>query len=151
MTLTDILSQEQFVPKLTVTDRWAAIDALLELLIRLGKIRTEDRETVRKAVRDRESNHGTGLGYGIALPHASVAGVQNVVAAVAKLSPPVDFQALDRQPIRLSVLFLTPLGQIQSHLQTLSAFGRFLTNKEHREQLDAAQTADEMFAVFRAA
>ena len=63
----------------------------------------------------------------------------------------MDFQALDNQPVRLCVLLLTPQGQFQRHLQTLSTFARFLTNKDRREKLESAQTAEEMLAVFRAA
>ena len=150
MNLTDILSVEQFAPKVSAADRWELIDALIDHLVRAGKIRPEDREAVRKAVKDREATKSTGIGYGIAIPHASVAGIQDVVAIVARLDPPIDFQALDNQPVRLCVLFLTPQGQFQRHLQTLSAFARFLSDKERRQKLESAQTAEEMFAVFRA-
>ncbi len=149
MNLTDILSLEQFLPKVTAADRWAVIDALVDALVRIGKIRAEDREAVRKAVRDREAAKSTGIGYGIALPHASVPQVQDAVAVVARLQPPVDFQALDEQPVRLCILLLTPQGQFQRHLQTLSAFARFLSDKERRAKLENAQTAEEMLAVFR--
>lgn len=150
MNLTDILSLEQFVPRVTAADRWAVIDALVDSLVRTGKIRHEDRETVRKAVREREASKSTGIGYGIAMPHASVACVSDAVAVVARLQPPVDFQALDEQPVKLCVLLLTPQGQFQRHLQTLSAFARFLSDKERRAKLENAQTAEEMLAVFRA-
>lgn len=149
MNLTDILSLEQFVPRVTAADRWAVIDALVDSLVRTGKIRHEDRETVRKAVREREASKSTGIGYGIAMPHASVACVSDAVAVVARLQPPVDFQALDEQPVKLCVLLLTPQGQFQRHLQTLSAFARFLSDKERRAKLENAQTAEEMLAVFR--
>ena len=126
------------------------IDALVDALVKTGKIRPEDREAVRKAVKDREVSKSTGIGYGIAMPHASVAGVSDVVVVVARLNPPVDFQALDDKPVSLCVLLLTPQGQFQRHLQTLAAFARFLNDKEHRAKLETAQTAEEMLAVFRA-
>jgi mannitol/fructose-specific phosphotransferase system IIA component (Ntr-type) len=150
MNLTEILALEQFVPRITAADRWAVIDALVDSLVRTGKIRQEDREVVRKAVREREASKSTGIGYGIAMPHASVACVTDAVAVVARLQPPVDFQALDDQPVRLCVLLLTPQGQFQRHLQTLSAFARFLSDKERRAKLENAQTAEEMLAVFSA-
>jgi len=150
MNLAEILSLEQFVPKVSAADRWAVIDALVDTLVKTGKIRPEDRETVRKAVKDREVSKSTGIGYGIAMPHASVPGVSDVVVVVARLNPPVDFQALDDKPVSLCVLLLTPQGQFQRHLQTLAAFARFLNDKERRAKLETAQTAEEMLAVFRA-
>ena len=151
MNLTEILSLDQVVPQISAADRWGVIESLIDLLVRKGKIRPEDRNAVCQAVKDRESNNGTGIGYGVALPHASVPGVRDPVAVVARLTPPIDFQALDNQPVQLCVLFLTPQGQFQAHLQTLSAFARFLNNKERRQKLENAHTAEEMFAVFQAA
>jgi mannitol/fructose-specific phosphotransferase system IIA component (Ntr-type) len=151
MNLMEILSVEQFAPRVVAADRWAAIDALIDQLIRIGKLPQENRDAVRKAVKERENTKSTGIGYGLALPHASVPYVKDPVAIVARLDPPVDFQALDNQPVRLCVLFLTPHGQFQRHLQTLSAFARFLSDKSRRQQLEAATTAEEMLAVFRAA
>ena len=150
MNLTEILSLEHLVPNISAPDRWGVIDALVDALVRTGKIRAEDRDVVRKAVKDRETSKSTGIGYGIAMPHASVAAIADVVAVVARLNPPVDFQALDDQPVRLCVLLLTPQGQFQRHLQTLASFARFLSDKERRAKLENAQTAEEMLAVFRA-
>src|ERR1017187_3956997 len=115
MNLTEILSVEQIVPRLAATDRWTVIDHLIDVLVRTHKIHAEDRETVRKAVKDRETSKSTGIGYGIALPHASVACVQDVVVVFGRVAPGVDFQALDNQPVTMCLLLLTPQGQFQKH------------------------------------
>jgi mannitol/fructose-specific phosphotransferase system IIA component (Ntr-type) len=151
MNLSEILGAEQIVPRLAATDRWAVIDQLIDVLVRTHKIRAEDRETVRKAVKDRETSKSTGIGYGIALPHASVACITDIVAVFGRASRGVDFQALDNQPVTMGLLFLTPQGQFQKHLQLLSSFARFLSNKENRQKLETAQTAEEILAIFRSA
>jgi mannitol/fructose-specific phosphotransferase system IIA component (Ntr-type) len=151
MNLSEILGAEQIVPRLAATDRWAVIDQLIDVLVRTHKIRAEDRETVRKAVKDRETSKSTGIGYGIALPHASVACITDIVAVFGRTSRGVDFQALDNQPVTMCLLFLTPQGQFQKHLQLLSSFARFLSNKENRQKLETAQTAEEILAIFRSA
>jgi mannitol/fructose-specific phosphotransferase system IIA component (Ntr-type) len=151
MNLTEILSVEQIVPRLAAADRWAVIDQLIDVLVRTHKIRTEDGETVRKAVKDRETSKSTGIGYGIALPHASVACIQDVVAVFGRVAPGVDFQALDNQPVTLCLLFLTPQGQFQKHLLLLSTVARFLSNKDNRQKLEAPQSAEEILAIFRSA
>jgi mannitol/fructose-specific phosphotransferase system IIA component (Ntr-type) len=149
MNLTEILSVEQVVPRLEAADRWAVIDQLIDVLVRTHKIRAEDRESVRKAVKDRETSKSTGIGYGIALPHASVGCIQDVVAAFGRVTPAVDFQALDSQPVTLCLLFLTPQGQFQKHLLLLSTVARFLSNKDNRQRLEAAPSAEEILANFR--
>jgi mannitol/fructose-specific phosphotransferase system IIA component (Ntr-type) len=151
MNLTEILSVEQIVPRLAATDRWTVIDQLIDVLVRTHKIRVEDRETVRKAVKDRETGKSTGIGYGVALPHASVPCVQDVVAVFGRITPGVDFQALDNQPVTMCLLFLTPQGQFQKHLLLLSTVARFLSNKDNRQKLEPAQSAEEILAIFRAA
>ena len=151
MTLTEILNVDQIVPRLAATDRWAVIDQLIDVLVRTRKIRSEDREIVRKAVKDRETSKSTGIGYGVALPHASVAGIQDVVAVFGRLSQGVDFQALDNQPVTLCLLLLTPSGQFQKHLVLLSSVARFLSNKDHRQKLEDARSAEEILAIFRSA
>ena len=140
MNLTDLLGLDQIVPRLAAADRWAVIDQLIDVLVRTHKIRPEDREVSKS----------TGIGYGIALPHASVPCIQDVVAVFGRSVQGVDFQALDNQPVKMCVLFLTPQGQFQKHLLTLSALARFLSNKENRQKLEAAQTAEEILAIFRA-
>ena len=151
MNLTEILSVDQIAPRLAAADRWAVIDQLIDVLVRTHKIRPEDRETVRKAVKDRETSKSTGIGYGIALPHASVGCIQDVVAAFGRPAPGVDFQALDNKPVTMGLLFLTPQGQFQKHLLLLSSVARFLSNKDNRQKLEAAQTAEEILAIFRSA
>jgi mannitol/fructose-specific phosphotransferase system IIA component (Ntr-type) len=151
MNLTEILTPEQIVPRLAATDRWAVIDQLIDVLVRTHKIRAEDREIVRKAVKDRETSKSTGIGYGIALPHASVGCIQDVVAVFGRPTQGVDFQALDNQPVTLCLLFLTPQGQFQKNLLLLSTVARFLSNKDNRQKLEAAVSAEEILAIFRSA
>jgi mannitol/fructose-specific phosphotransferase system IIA component (Ntr-type) len=149
MNLAELLSVEQIVPKLTAPDRWAVVDQLIEVLVRTGKIPAAEREAVRKAVKDREMTKSTGIGYGIALPHASVGCIQDVVAAFGRLNPPVDFKALDNEPVTMCLLFLTPQGQFQKHLLTLSSFARFLSSKDNRQKLQQAASAGEILEIFR--
>ncbi|HTS18362.1 MAG TPA: PTS sugar transporter subunit IIA [Verrucomicrobiae bacterium] len=151
MNLTEILTAEQVVPRLTAADRWAVIDQLVDVLVRTHKIRAEDRDTVRKAVKDRETSKSTGIGYGIAIPHASVPCVQDLVAVLGRVNPGVDFQALDNQPVTICILLLTPQGQFQKHLLLLSTIARFLSNKENRQKLETAPSAEEILAIFRSA
>ena len=149
MNLTEILGAEQIVPRLAATDRWAVIDQLIDVLARTHKIRAEDSEAIRKAVKDRETSKSTGIGYGIALPHASVACIPEVVAAFGRPAHGVDFQALDNQPVTMCLLFLTPQGQFQKNLLLLSSVARFLSNKENRQKLETAGSVEEILAIFR--
>src|SRR5260221_14072626 len=151
MNFADILMPDQIVPRLNAADRWAVIDQLIDVLVRAGKLRAEDRETARNAVKTRETTNSTGIGYGIAMPHAAVSCVSDVVAAFARLGAGVDFQALDNQPVTLCLLLLTPHGQAQKQLQTLASVSRLLTDKDRRQKLNNATSAEEILAIMRVA
>ena len=71
MNLADILSPEQITPELKATNRWEAIDELIENLVVTGKIKAEHRDAITAVVRKRETSMSTGIGFGIGIPHAS--------------------------------------------------------------------------------
>ena len=86
MNLGDLLTVEQILPEMKSTERWSAIVELVELLVANKKIRPEDEESVLSALRTREETMSTGIGFGIAIPHASSDLVKTVVAAFGRSS-----------------------------------------------------------------
>ena len=71
MTLANLLSAEQILPNMKTTARWEAIGELVDVLVDAGKIREEEREVVLESIKEREQTMSTGIGFGIAIPHAS--------------------------------------------------------------------------------
>ena len=149
MTLADLLSVEQIVPQMQTTERWAAIVELTNLLVRVGKIKPEDEETVLAALRRREETMSTGIGFGIALPHASSDRVQEVVAAFGRAPQGIEFDSLDNAPVRFIVLFVVPKDQFQTHLRTLAAIAKLLNDRQVREALAGAETAEDILTIFQ--
>ena len=111
------------------TERWSAIVELVDLLVSQGRIRPEDRDVVLGALRAREETISTGIGFGIAIPHASSDRVDQVVAAFGRSSKGIEFDSLDNLPVRFIVLFVVPKDQFQTHLRTLAAIAKFLNDR----------------------
>ena len=149
MDLGDILSKEQIVPELQATDRWQAIDELIGNLVSTGKIKPEHRDAITAVVRKRESSMSTGIGFGIGIPHASTDLIYEVVGALGRSKPGVDFNALDNQPVHLVMLFLVPQGQFQKHLHTLANIAKMLHKSDFRQALEQAPDADSMLQTIR--
>ena len=145
MTLADILRKEQIVADLKASDRWQAIDELLDLLVHCGKIKPEHREAIAAVVRKRENSMSTGIGFGIGIPHASTDLIPEVIGAFGRSGKGINFDALDNQPVKLVMLFLVPQGQFQKHLHTLANIAKMLHNKDFRTALEAAPDAEAMF------
>ncbi|MCH2378124.1 MAG: PTS sugar transporter subunit IIA [Pedosphaera sp.] len=144
MTLNEIVKTEHIVSELKATNRWEAIDELVDNLVANGAIAKSDRDAVIDVVRTRENSMSTGIGYGIGIPHASTDLIETVVGALGRSKNGIDFEALDNQPVTLVVLFLVPRGQFQKHLHTLANIARQLHNSEFRAALENAEDADSI-------
>jgi len=149
MELADLLTKEQVVTELKATDRWEAIEELIELLVSNGRVKSEHRDAVLSVVKKREMSMSTGIGFGIGIPHASTDLIDEVTGAFGRSRNGVNFDALDNQPVTLVMLFLVPQGQFQKHLHTLAKIAKVLHKKEFRKLLEDAEDASEMYQIIR--
>ena len=141
MNLGDFLSPEQVLADLRATNRWEAIDELVNHLVACGKIKPDHRDAVVAVVKKRETSMSTGIGFGIGIPHASTDLIDDVTGALGRSRAGVSFDALDNQPVNLVLLFLVPQGQFQKHLHTLAKIAKLFHNKEFRQALEQAPDA----------
>ena len=149
MELADFLTKEQVVTDLKASDRWEAIEELIDLLVDSGQIKPDHREAIISIVKKRETSMSTGIGFGIGIPHASTDLIDNVTGAFGRSKDGVNFDALDNQPVNLVMLFLVPQGQFQKHLHTLAKIAKVLHKKEFRKSLEEAGDAAEMYRIIR--
>lgn len=148
MTLANLLSEPQIIPEMAARERWDAIAELVDALVKAGKIEASDRQDVIESIRQREQTMSTGIGFGIAIPHASSSKVTEVVAAFGRSAGGVNFESLDGAPVNFIVLFVVPKDQFQIHLRTLAAIAKFLNDKTVREELGKASDASSILRVF---
>ena len=148
MTLGNLLSADSILPEMRSTERYSAIAELVDVLVANKQIAAEDCDTVLAALRAREETMSTGIGFGIAIPHASSERVSKVVAAFGRSSAGIEFEALDNAPVKFVVLFVVPKDQFQTHLRTLAAIAKFLNDRATRERLAAAKSREEILKIF---
>src|SRR5438132_67892 len=122
---------------------------LVDLLTGLGKIKAADRESILASLKQREETMSTGIGFGIAIPHASSDRIDDVVASFGRSSSGIEFDALDNAPVKFVVLFIVPKNQFQTHLCTLASIAKFLNDRATREKLAAAKSTEEILSIFR--
>src|SRR5438067_2433873 len=147
MDLGDILTREQILTDLKASNRWEAIDELINNLVATGKIKPENHDAIAAVVKKRESSMSTGIGFGIGIPHASTDLIYEVVGSLGRSRKGVAFDALDNQPVNLVMLFLVPQGQFQKHLHTLAKIAKLLHKKEFRQALESAPDAQTMHEI----
>jgi fructose-specific phosphotransferase system IIA component len=148
MTLGNLLTVDQIIPEMSAGERYGAIGELVELLVQQGRILAEDREAILAALKQREETMSTGIGLGIAIPHASSDKVDKPIVAFGRSTTGIEFEALDNAPVRFVVLFVLPKDQFQTHLRLLAAIAKFLNDRAVRERLSEAGTKSDILEIF---
>jgi len=126
-------------------DKWEAIHSLVDHLVERGRLSSEGSETVRDAVLARERSMSTGMELGVAIPHAAVDDLPEIVGAmgVVQRDGGLDFESIDGQPTRVVVLLVIPKAQKLLHIRTLADIARVLAKDSVRERLLATGDAEE--------
>lgn len=146
--LGDLIASEAILPRLLATSRRQALQVMAETLAKSSGI---DARAAFEAVLMRERLSGTGMGEGVAIPHAPVRGVTRPICAFARLDPPQDFEAFDGRPADLVFMLLSPPDRGADHLKALARLSRLLRHADMREKLRAARGGDELFALIAGA
>ncbi|MBL1213064.1 MAG: PTS sugar transporter subunit IIA [Ignavibacteriae bacterium] len=147
MKLSEILSPDKIIPNLSVDDKDKSIAALLELFKNDSRI--IDLVNVKNSVLEREKIMSTGVGHGFAIPHGKTNAVNEIIAAFAKTTEPLEFDSLDGQPVRLIFLLVGKENSVSVHIKLLSRISRMMNNEEFRNKLLAADSSEEIYDLFK--
>lgn len=129
------------------TSRDQALSRLVDLISEKSNLKNKD--LFLQAVMDREKIVSTGIGMGIAIPHAKLSCYNHFFIAVGLLKKAVDWNALDEAPVKLIFMIGGPDDKQTEYLQILSRLTQFLRNEDHRQQLLTLRDPAAMLALFR--
>ncbi len=146
MKINDLLIKEAMIMDLQATNKKDAIDEMVAKLYATGRI--TDIDQYKKDIWAREKQTTTGLGDGIAMPHAKNSAVKEATVLFAKSKNGVDYESLDGKPAYLFFMIAAPEGADDTHLQALAALSRQLIHPEFVEKLKQAQTPEQVQAAF---
>lgn len=145
MRITELLTKETIAMDLSASDKNGVIDELVNQLDSAGKL--SDIAQFKEAIHNRESQSTTGIGEGIAIPHAKVAAVKSPAIAFGKSKEGVDYQSLDGQPAHLFFMIAAPEGGAQTHLDALAKLSGILMDDKVRENLLQANSEEEILRI----
>ncbi|MDL4839311.1 PTS fructose transporter subunit IIABC [Aquibacillus rhizosphaerae] len=145
MNITDLLKKDTIILELDSNSKASVIDELIEKLNQAGRL--NDKEAFKKAILAREEQSTTGIGEGIAIPHAKTDAVKTPAIVFGRSSQGVNYESLDGQPSHLFFMIAASEGANQTHLETLSRLSSFLMDNKFREKLEAAKSEDEVIEV----
>ena len=144
MPLTDLVARNAIVPALKVSGKK---QALQELSAKAAELTGQSERAIYEILLQRERLGSTGVGSGIAIPHGKLARLDHLFGLFARLDRPVDFEALDGQPVDLVFLLLAPESAGADHLKALARVARLLRDREIANKLRESRDADAIYAV----
>jgi PTS system nitrogen regulatory IIA component len=144
MTLTDFVVPNAIIPALKVNGKK---QALQELAARAAELTGQSERAILEILLQREKLGSTAVGNGVAIPHGKLAKLGRVFGLFARLDRPIDFEALDNQPVDLVFLLLAPESAGADHLKALARVARVLRNPETARKLRESSDVDALYAV----
>lgn len=146
MDITDFVNADRIIyPK--EKDKTGVLKALIKVLARTEEVAKE--KDLAKAIYDRERILSTGIGYGIAIPHAKIASVSNFVAAIGICREGIRFESLDGKPVHLVVMIAGPEGQNEEYLRILARFTGILKSEQTRNRIIEARTPAQVLEILK--
>jgi PTS system fructose-specific IIC component len=149
MNINDLLIKKAMIMDLQATDKKGAIDEMVQKMYDSGRI--SDIDIYKEGILAREAQTSTGLGDGIAMPHAKNSAVKEATVLFAKSTHGVDYEALDGQPTYLFFMIAAPEGANDTHLQALAALSRLLIDPDFVAKLKEAATPEQVQQLFETA
>ncbi len=147
MKICDILEEQFILTNLPGGNKSEIINAMVDLVG--GSKKILDLERVRTAILEREKIMSTGVGNGFAIPHGKTDAVSDIVAGFAITKNPIDYQALDDQPVRLVFLLVGKDSLVGPHIKLLSRISRLMNKEEFRKKLLGCETPQDVLGTFK--
>ena len=140
MKLADVIELDAVVADLEATDRNGVIRELVQALADAGASKNGDVGTIADAAIARENQGSTGFGKGVAVPHVKHECVPKMIATIGRSIHGIDFAALDRAPVYITVMLLSPADAPEMHLAAMERIFRYLQRESFRRFLRQAET-----------
>jgi PTS system nitrogen regulatory IIA component len=144
MELGDLIAPEAVFPALKAKNKKQVLQDLADKAAACTGLDARD---IFETMLQRERLGSTGVGRGIAIPHGRMAGLKGIVCVFARLEQPVDFEALDNEPVDLIFVLLAPEHAGADHLKALARISRLLREPQTIERLRASQDRAALYAV----
>ena len=149
MNIIELLSKDAVCIELNSDNKKDVLQELVDLLISSGSAKKANKKEMIKRLEERELLGSTGIGKGVAIPHAKCPNIKKMVAVFAISKKGVDFKSLDGDPTNIFFLLMAPGEMPGPHLKALARISRLLDDKFIRDRLKAAKSAQEVLKIIK--
>lgn len=145
MKIKELLHKDSIATKVNISGKKEIIEYLVDLAEKSGKV--ADRQLVLADIFEREKVLSTGIGKGIAIPHCKTKGISNFIVAAMNTNQPVDFDALDGEPVSFFVLILGLEEQVGLNLKILSKISKIINSETNRIKLINTDSTEQIYSI----
>ena len=145
MKITDILKQESIIENLVSTDKASTLEELSIFLKSKGLV--SNKENLLNALMEREKLGSTGIGENVAIPHAKISEINQIITIFGRSKEGIEFDSLDKKPVHFIYLVLAPANSSGQHLKVLARISRLLKNKSLREAIMSATDTNQIYSI----
>jgi len=144
MQISDLLSPEGVLPSLKVKDKKQLLQQLADKASQITRV---PQARILETLIERERLGTTGVGQGIAIPHGRLTEIKKITGIFAKLETPIEYEAVDNQPVELVFMLLAPEGAGADHLKALARVSRLLRNQTACDKLRKTASSEALYAI----
>lgn len=145
MRIQDIIQKNAIIINLEAPDKSGLLIQMAKYLASLYDLKNN--EQVVQKILDREAEMSTGIGFGIAIPHARIEGVDSVYMIAARSIKGIEFDAIDEQPVHLVFMMISPANASNQYTQILSSLSRIMSYEDIRKSLMETETPEEFLNI----
>ena len=145
MKITDILKRDYIIDSLVSNDKASTLEELSSFLKNKGLI--SNKENLLNALMEREQLGSTGIGENVAIPHAKISEIDQIITIFGRSIKGIEFDSLDKKPVHFIYLVLAPAKSSGQHLKVLARISRLLKNKSLREAIMNASEANQIYSI----
>ena len=149
MDIVELLTKDSISTKLNSSDKDGIVSELTDLLVSSGGIKKTEKSEIIKLLKERESLGSTGIGKGVAIPHAKSPKVKKLIAAFGISKRGIDFKSLDGEPSYIFFLLIAPGETPGPHLKALAKISRLLDDKFVRDKLRTAKNSQDLLTIIK--
>jgi PTS system fructose-specific IIC component len=141
----DLLQKSSILIDINVTNKTEALSQMAILMTSLYSL--PNSEQIKQKILEREADMSTGIGYGIAIPHARISGIDRLYMVAGRSMAGIEFDAIDEQPVHLIFMMISPTNTSTEHTQILSSLSRIMSYEDVRSKLLASETPEQFLDI----
>ncbi|NLW32852.1 MAG: PTS sugar transporter subunit IIA [Fibrobacter sp.] len=147
MKIQDLLQKSSILIDLKSTEKDQVLRQTAKFMASLYGL--DNGEQISRLILERESDMSTGIGYGIAIPHARITGIDRLYMVAARSVNGIEFGAIDDQPVHLIFMLISPANTSTEHTQILSSLSSIMAYEDVREKLFSAETVEQFLDIIK--